>query len=122
MKVKIEVNFRDEETGVVSSATKRVEGKMHEVIRAVCVEAGFSLYKLNEAKNKGALVLCALFSPEFAYNNENKANYTCLTRKQFASLSRADLEEEIKTLYSDCKSLQSELYNLHSLINQRVIE
>jgi len=122
MKVKIEVNFRDEETGVSSSSTKRVEGKLHEVIRALCVESGFSLYKINETKNKGALVLCSLFSPEFAYNEANKANYTCLTKKQMSSLSRLELEDEVRVLYKDCKDLQSELYALHSLINQRVIE
>jgi len=121
MKVKIEVKLTNENTQFSTSSTSSVEGTLREVIRTMCIDSGYALYTLNPDHNKGALTLLTLFPPEFSYNEKNKANYTSLTKKQFSSMSRRDLIKEVKYLGKECEDLQSEICDLHSLMNQEVI-
>jgi len=120
MKVKIEVKLTNENTQFSTSSTSSVEGTLQEVIRTMCIDSGYALYTLNPDHNKGALTLLTLFPPEFSYNEKNRANYT-LTKRQLLSMSRRDLIKEVKYLSDECEGLQSEICDLHSLMNQEVI-
>jgi hypothetical protein len=75
MKVKIEIKTVDEETGVSSSSTNIVEGTLKDVLKALCIDAGYAIYTLNPEQNRGALALPTLYLHKVEYDVLHHIDY-----------------------------------------------
>jgi hypothetical protein len=120
MNVKIEIKLTNEDTKFSSSSMKRVKGDIKEVIREMLIESGFTLYALNPEQNKRALALTTLDESNVQYDIKQQTNYIHLTKKQFKTLTRQELENEIKILIQDCIDMQEQVNELHSLVAKRI--
>jgi hypothetical protein len=72
MKIKIEIKITDEETGVSSSTTNIVEGTLKDVLKTMCIDAGYAVYTLNPEKNRGALALPTLYLHKVEYDEKQQ--------------------------------------------------
>jgi len=75
MKVKIEIKTVDEETGISKSTTSSVEGTLKDVLKTMCIDAGYAVYALNPDQNRGALALPTLYLHKAEYDEKHHIDY-----------------------------------------------